>query len=343
VPPRSRAQIPTTRRPRVAGLRDPRRHEDVEEPTTTIRTAPDAADPTAEPSDATVAAGPEAPVGVDDPTSTTDTHDAGTAPVSLTKGDGAGPAPTAARARTRTTTTPAPEQIPVPEQSPAPPPTPAARPTPTGRARTERRRPAPATGAAGTHGRTHARRRTVTSTRRRAHRSAPPWTAAVLGVLVVVFAGVAGVAGWLGHQAWTSGPAANSAVVDAATTAEVVGQARQGVEQVFSFDPAKIEDSADAARTLGTGDFPREYLQVFDQSVRQAAVQQGLRQSASVLDIGVRSIAGDRANVVALIQLDVQRASTGQSTTTPGLLTIDLQRVDGRWKLAKVSPLTGQS
>jgi Mce-associated membrane protein len=153
---------------------------------------------------------------------------------------------------------------------------------------------------------------------------------------------LAGLAAFSGHRAWTDGPVANSAVTDVGGTAELVGQAREGVEKVFSYDFAKLDDSPAAAREFGTAEFPGQYQQVFDQTIRPQAGPQQLRQTATVLDIGVRSINGDTARVMALVQFHAERLTTKQSTDAPGLLALDMARVDGRWKLAKLTPLTAQ-
>ncbi|WP_345419224.1 hypothetical protein [Actinomycetospora chlora] len=161
-----------------------------------------------------------------------------------------------------------------------------------------------------------------------------------LVVVIVVCLAVAGLAFWQGRKAWTDGPVSNQAVVDVGGTAELVGQSREAIEKIFSYDFTRLDDSAEAARTMSTGDFTNRYMAVFDQTIRQPALQQQLKQSATVVNIGVVSMRGDRAEVMALTQFSAQRTTTGQSTNAPGLLRLDMQRVDGRWKLAELTPLT---
>lgn len=334
MPPRGRTQTPA-RRPRVAGLRDPRRHQD----------APTQAEPDAPASpDTTSAAGATsvpsftktAPAPADDPQDAP-ADPVGTVTTAPTEpgeveetGDTEDAAPATTTAATTTATTTA---------TPAARPTRTAKPTPSGRATTTRRRPPPATGSARSEGRGSRKRR---AGRTRTRRTAPTWLVPVLGVAVVVLLVLAGLGFWFGRDAWNTGPRANSAVVDPAGTAEVAGATRQAMEQLFSYDPTKMDDSANAARDLGTPDFSRQYTEVFDRSTRPNATAQGLRQTASVLDLGVSSIVGDQAKVLVLVQFDVTRAATGQSATTPGLLEATMARTDGRWKVARVTPLTGQ-
>ena len=167
-------------------------------------------------------------------------------------------------------------------------------------------------------------------------RALPVTLVAVLVVCLVL----AGLAFWQGRQAWTEGPVSNQAVIDVGGTAELVGQSRESIEKIFSYDFSKLDDSVDAARTMSTGQFTDRYLSVFDQTIRQPAQQQQLRQTATVVNIGVVSMRDDRAEVIALTQFSAQRTTTGQSTNAPGLLRLQMERVDGRWKLAELTPLT---
>jgi Mce-associated membrane protein len=161
-----------------------------------------------------------------------------------------------------------------------------------------------------------------------------------LVAVIVVCLVLAGLAFWQGRQAWTSGPVSNQAVVDVGGTAELVGQSRESIEKIFSYDFTRLDDSVEAARTMSTGQFTDRYLSVFDQTIRTPAQQQQLRQTATVQNIGVVSMRDDRATVMALTQFSAQRTTTGQSTNAPGLLRLEMERVDGRWKLAELTPLT---
>ncbi|WP_328304961.1 hypothetical protein [Actinomycetospora sp. NBC_00405] len=179
-------------------------------------------------------------------------------------------------------------------------------------------------------------RQRATLTRFGASKALPMTLVAVIVVCLVL----AGLAFWQGRQAWTSGPVSNQAVVDVGGTAELVGQSRESIEKIFSYDFTRLDDSVEAARTMSTGQFTDRYLSVFDQTIRTPAQQQQLRQTATVQNIGVVSMRDDRATVMALTQFSAQRTTTGQSTNAPGLLRLEMERVDGRWKLAELTPLT---
>jgi Mce-associated membrane protein len=161
----------------------------------------------------------------------------------------------------------------------------------------------------------------------------------VLGAVVVVCLLLAGLAFWQGRQEWTQGPVSNQAVVDVGGTAEVVGQTRQGIEQMLSYDYTKLDDSVNAARADSTGAFQSQYLAVFEQTIRGPATQQKLRQTANVLNIGVKQLSGDHATLMALVQFTAERTTNQQTTNAPGLLNVDVVRQDGHWKISALNPM----
>jgi Mce-associated membrane protein len=161
----------------------------------------------------------------------------------------------------------------------------------------------------------------------------------VMGAVIVVCLVLAGLAFWQGREAWTQGPVANQAVVDVGGTAEVVGQTRQGIEQILSYDYTKLDDSVNAAKTQSTGAFTSQYLSVFEQTIRGPATQQKLRQTASVLNIGVKQLSADHATLMALVQFTAERTTNQQTTNAPGLLNVEVVRQDGRWKISALNPM----
>jgi Mce-associated membrane protein len=161
----------------------------------------------------------------------------------------------------------------------------------------------------------------------------------VLAAVTVVCLVLAGLAFWQGRQAWTTGPVSNQAVVDVGGTAEVVGQSRQAIEQILSYDFTKLDDSVNAAKSQSTGAFTSQYLSVFEQTIRGPATDQKLRQTASVLNIGVKQLDGDHASLMALVQFTAERTTNQQTTNAPGLLNVDVVRQDGRWKISAINPM----
>ncbi|MDL5155424.1 hypothetical protein [Actinomycetospora termitidis] len=362
MPPRTRVTTntaPAGRRPKVAGLRDPRRrgvtsetspvsgrdpgdddvvdHDVVAPDAPEQDTAPEAVEPTTasetvEPATASPDAAhddePAAPVAAPDVADTADT--AGTADAEPSPGDGPGaggskPTPKARRTgRTMTPSAPAPggrrggtavldRPAPARTQRPAAEP---ARESRVGRIAASVTRPVAALGANP--------RRLIT----------------VLAVVLVLSLGL-GTWAFLAARADRADgmPYANQAVVDVGGTAEVVGQTRTAVEQILSYDFTKLDDSVNAAKTQATGEFGSQYLAVFEQTIRKPATDQKLRQTASVLNIGVQQLSGDRATLMAMVQFTAERTTNGQTTNAPGLLSVQVVKEDGRWKISELKPV----
>lgn len=162
----------------------------------------------------------------------------------------------------------------------------------------------------------------------------------VLAVALVVCLALAALAFFAARSDRAEGaPYANQAVVDVGGTAEVVGQTRQALEQILSYDFTKLDDSVNAAKSQSVSPFSSQYLQVFEQTIRGPAQEQKLRQTASVLNIGVQQLSGDRASVMVLVQFTAQRTTNQQTTNAPGLLKAEMVRQDGRWKLSELKPM----
>ncbi|MEJ2868369.1 hypothetical protein WCD74_11360 [Actinomycetospora sp. OC33-EN08] len=362
MPPRTRATTttaPAGRRPKVAGLRDPRRRGVTSESPVADRATDDVVDHEAvEPGPAPEAVEGDATSAPDDePTATTATtasaatdqpattdgpaSAAGTPVVANTSGDpddsvdpdDAGDAPsrpTPKGRRTGRTMTPA---------------APSAAAAPTGRrgGTAVLDRPAPARPSRpGTEaGPSRLARALASTTRPVAALGATPKR--LVTTLVVVLVLSLGLGTWalvaaLADRAEGT-PYANQAVVDVGGTAEVVGQSRTAIEQILSYDFTKLDDSVNAVRTQATGEFGSQYLAVFEQTIRRPATDQKLRQTASVLNIGVQQLSGDRATLLALVQFTAERTTNGQTTNAPGLLTVQVVKEDGRWKLSELTPV----
>jgi Mce-associated membrane protein len=349
VPPRTRATAstaPAGRRPKVAGLRAPGRsgvtagstrsdgpHDDeVDEPDTELAdtAAPAAADdaPASEATDAAASrpAGADAPEGPGD--SDDDAARTGTGRTGAGKPDAAAsdrPAPTSKARRTGGAMSPTPSG------------------SSSGRGGAAvLDRPAPARPASPTPEPEPRRARMASAVTKpfRALGANPKRLTVVLAVVLVVCLVLATVAFLAARSDREDGkPYANQAVVDVGGTAEVVGQTRQAMEQILSYDFTKLDDSVNAAKTQSTGAFTSQYLQVFEQTIRGPAQQQKLRQTASVLNIGVRQLSGDHATLMALVQFTAERTTNQQTTNAPGLLTVQVVRQDGRWKISELKPM----
>jgi Mce-associated membrane protein len=168
------------------------------------------------------------------------------------------------------------------------------------------------------------------------HRTVP-----LLAAALVVLAAVAVVAGIQDARLRGSPAAANTALVDVGATAEVAGQLSDAIETVYSFDFARLDENENAARDVITPEFAAEFDRLFGE-VRARAPQQQAVVSATVTLSAVKEITGDRAVLVAFVDQQATRAAPdaeSQQLAAAGRLTVTGERVDGRWKIAAVTPL----
>jgi Mce-associated membrane protein len=163
----------------------------------------------------------------------------------------------------------------------------------------------------------------------------------LLAVAALVLATVAVVAGIQDARLRGTPAAANTALVDVGTTAEVAGQLSDAVETVYSFDFARLDENEKAARDVITPEFAAQFDRLFGE-VKARAPQQQAVVSATVTHTAVKEITGDRAVLVAFVDQQATRAAPdaqSQQLAAAGRLTVTGERVDGRWKIAAVTPL----
>ncbi|WP_345607844.1 nuclear transport factor 2 family protein [Pseudonocardia adelaidensis] len=163
----------------------------------------------------------------------------------------------------------------------------------------------------------------------------------LLAVAAVLLAGVAVFAGIQDARLRGTPAAQNTALVDVGTTAEVAGQLSDAVETVYSFDFTRLDENENAARNVITPEFAAEFDRLFGE-VRARAPEQQAVVSATVTHTAVKEITGDRAVVVAFVDQQATRAAPdaqSQQLAAAGRLTVTGERVDGRWKIAAVTPL----
>ena len=173
---------------------------------------------------------------------------------------------------------------------------------------------------------------------RRHQAPATPIAALVIGVVVLVIALV--LAAWFrgeANQLSGSAAAANTALVDAGTTAEVSGQVRAAVERIYSYDFARLDENERAAGEVITGSFAADFRQQFS-VVRELSPEQQAVVVARVLHLAVKVLDGDRAIVVLFLDRQASRGIEAPQLSVGGRLTVTAERVDGRWKIADVTP-----
>ncbi len=163
---------------------------------------------------------------------------------------------------------------------------------------------------------------------------------ATLVALVAVVVIAVGLAAWFrgeANQLSGSAAASNTALVDVGATAQVSGQVRDAVQRIYSYDFARLDDNERADRAVIAGSFAQEFQQQFALVRRLAPAQQAV-VVATVLDVGVKELDGDRALLVVFIDQQAGRGIRTPQLSVAGRLSVTAQRVDGNWKIADVQP-----
>jgi Mce-associated membrane protein len=130
----------------------------------------------------------------------------------------------------------------------------------------------------------------------------------------------------------------NSAVVDAKATAQVIGQVDTGLERVLSYRYANPSATKAAADQVLTGDAAHQY-QVLFKALKQKAGTEQLTLRAKVVQAGVETLVGDRAQLLVFLDQSSTRASDGATAASPAQLRIAAVRSGGVWRISELVPL----
>ncbi|MBC6445581.1 hypothetical protein [Actinokineospora xionganensis] len=156
-------------------------------------------------------------------------------------------------------------------------------------------------------------------------------------VLIVVALVVAAAGTWLTIAAASQRARveANTAVVDNSTTAQVLGQVNEALEQIFSYkfdDTAKTEK---AAEDVLVGAAKDQYAKLFEQ-VRQQAPAQKLELRSKVALSGVTMLSGDNATLLVFIDQSATRGDTNAGSSGAAQLRVSASLSDGRWRITEL-------
>lgn len=152
----------------------------------------------------------------------------------------------------------------------------------------------------------------------------------ILGALAVVFAVIA----VLGLVRPGAPEVTNSAWVDTGATLEVTSAGRDALQTVFSYGFDTIDQDQEAARAVLNDERRGEYDSTAEQT-KQGVLQTQTVTTATVTDIGVSLLDGDRAELVASMDIAARQDGVDQGTVqTPVAFT--MERVDGKWLIATI-------
>jgi Mce-associated membrane protein len=161
-------------------------------------------------------------------------------------------------------------------------------------------------------------------TAERARGVIPAWLLIAVAAAVLI---VAGVATYL----YVVVPSDQS-VEDATSAAQ--SAAERAVVPILSFDAKHLDESRAAAEQYLTGDYRKDYDQLFDGIIEQNAPSTGTVLKAALIRSSIVRASNDRVQVFAL----VNQTRTNKTSKRPAVyqqwVTMTMEKVDGDWLVA---------
>ncbi|MET0135569.1 MAG: hypothetical protein ABW215_18475 [Kibdelosporangium sp.] len=125
--------------------------------------------------------------------------------------------------------------------------------------------------------------------------------------------------------------------MDTRAMTEVNGQVKTAVEKIFSYSYDKVDEAGAAAREVLAGTAIDEYDKLIGQ-VEALAPDQRLVLATRVTSIGVKSIEGDRAELLVFVDQVSTRVDTGKTSGGAAALSVTAERRNGVWKIVEMVP-----
>jgi len=129
----------------------------------------------------------------------------------------------------------------------------------------------------------------------------------------------------------------NRAIIDQAETAAVLKQTKDAMISLWSYDYRSLDKSRTAAEQVGTPAFMKDYADVF-KNIDKLAPQTKAIVTATVPHLAVRELRDDKADVIVFLEQQATKQKTGQKSAAGARLRVEMQRVDGLWKVASAEP-----
>lgn len=150
-------------------------------------------------------------------------------------------------------------------------------------------------------------------------RAVPTWLLGLLGALAAV---CVAVAVWV----WQAGD--DTAVEDAARSAQ--SAAERAIVPVLSYDYETLEADQERAKSYVTGDYFKDYDQLFGVIAENAPSTQ-TKVSATVIASGIVRSGTDRVDVLVFVDRPTTNKLTPQPVTYKDQVTVTMQKVGDDW------------
>ncbi|GAB3580561.1 hypothetical protein GCM10027445_51070 [Amycolatopsis endophytica] len=135
----------------------------------------------------------------------------------------------------------------------------------------------------------------------------------------------------------TEAMTSNTALLDTARTAEVSQAGSSAAETLFSYDFNNIAKTQDAAKDLLLNDEVRARYTSLMGEVERLAPQQKIVVTVKATRSAVVMLEGDRARVMVFVDQTATRTDQNQTSSGSAQLWLNLQYVDGKWKVSDLN------
>ncbi|MBY4383698.1 hypothetical protein CH252_17025 [Rhodococcus sp. 06-1477-1B] len=151
----------------------------------------------------------------------------------------------------------------------------------------------------------------------------------VVAVIAVVLGAFAAVAAFkpfatIDNKAW----------VDSSATQEVTSAATDALQTLYTYKAETIDADFDAARAVLNQSMLDEFNSTAD-TTKSAVVQTDTGTEAMVTDIGVSRLEDDKAELIANVNISATQNGVA-SGSAEGPLTVNMEKIDGTWKLSAI-------
>jgi Mce-associated membrane protein len=169
----------------------------------------------------------------------------------------------------------------------------------------------------------------------RARMRRPAWWALVITLAAATLT-AASAGSWQMHiKSRTRPPVADQSVERQAAT----DAAGMGAVKLLSYSFGTLEQDFSTAEALLTGDFLTYYKQFTSQTVRPAASDKHITQSAVVVRAGVESMTSQNAAVLVFVNETTTSQDTPTPKTTVAAVRTGLIKINGVWLINKFDPV----
>jgi len=166
--------------------------------------------------------------------------------------------------------------------------------------------------------------------------AAPPLARPGNRVLVAVLSAL--VVGLLALTAWLGFDVRDRKATPAIETSRegALAAGRDAARLIFSYDYRRLAKDFKAAEALTTGEFRKEYANTTKKLVSDVAPRYKAVLLAEVSEVGVVRASEDRVELLTFLNVQSTSTLATNPKITPRRLTMTMERVDGRWLVAKI-------